>query len=215
MDFLPQNISAYAEAYTSPESPLLQRLTRETYAKILYPRMLSGHFQGRLLAMLSRMIRPKKILEIGTFTGYSALCLAEGLAEGGTLTTLDANEELETFTRGFFAESGLADRIDYRIGDAMELLPNLPGPFDLVFIDADKLAYSAYFDLIFDKITPGGFLIADNVLWSGKVVETTERPDKDTQALLDFNAKIQADPRVENLLLPVRDGLMVVRKTGL
>lgn len=214
MDFLSPEITAYAEAHTSPESPLLQRLTRETYAKILYPRMLSGHFQGRLLAMLSQMIRPKRILEIGTFTGYSALCLAEGLAEGGTLTTLDANEELEEFTRRFFAESGLADRIDYRIGEALALLPGLPGPFDLVFLDADKLAYSTYFDLIFDKLSPGGFLLADNVLWSGKVIQPTEKPDKDTQALLDFNAKIHADPRVENLLLPMRDGLMVVRKIG-
>jgi len=214
MNFLLPEITAYAEAHTSPESPLLQRLTRETYAKVLYPRMLSGHFQGRLLAMVSRMIRPKRILEIGTFTGYSALCLAEGLAEGGTITTLDANEELEDFTRRFFAESGLADRIDYRMGDALELLPDLPGPFDLVFLDADKLAYSIYFDRLIDKITPGGFLIADNVLWSGKVVEISENRDKDTQALLDFNAKIQADARVENLLLPVRDGLMVVRKIG-
>ena len=214
MDFLPEPISNYAAAHTSPESAVLKRLNRETHAKVLHPRMLSGHVQGRVLSMISWMLRPKFVLEIGTYTGYSALCLAEGLAEGGKVLTLDVNEELEPFTRSFLNASDLADRIEYRLGNALDLIPKLPDtPIDLVFIDADKLNYSRYFDLIFDRVRPGGFIIADNVLWSGKVVETQNAPDKETRALLDFNEKIATDSRVENVLLPIRDGLLIARKS--
>ncbi len=212
MDFLPNEIAAYAEAHTTPESAVLQRLNRETHAKILRPRMLSGHLQGRVLAMISWMLRPKKVLEIGTYTGYSALCLAEGLAEGGQVVTIDQNEELETFTRRFLAESGLADRIDFRLGNALDVIPTLTGPFDLVFIDADKVNYSRYFDLVFENVRPGGFIVADNVLWSGKVVQTTPDGDPDTPHVVAFNEKVHADSRVENVLLPIRDGLLVARK---
>ncbi|MCY7352493.1 MAG: O-methyltransferase [Cytophagaceae bacterium] len=215
MDFLPKPIADYAAAHTSPEGAVLLRLNRETYAKVLYPRMLSGHLQGRVLSMISWMLRPKFVLEIGTYTGYSALCLAEGLAEGGKMLTLDVNEELEPFTRSFLAASGYADRIEYRIGNALDLIPDLPDePIDLVFIDADKVNYSRYFDLIFDRLRSGGFIIADNVLWSGRVIEPQKNMDKETRALLDFNEKINADTRVENVLLPIRDGLLIARKIG-
>ena len=169
MEFLPKEIEAYAEAHTEPESDLLRRLNRDTHAKVMRPRMLSGHLQGRLLALFSRLVRPRYILEIGTYTGYSALCLCEGLAEDGTLITLDSNEELEDFTRDVFARSEYDSQIDYRIGNALDVLPTLSGPFDLVFIDADKVNYSRYYDLILDKLNTGGIIMADNVLWSGKV----------------------------------------------
>lgn len=210
MDFLPEPLEDYVSAHTDEESPLLKKINRETYAKVLMPRMLSGHLQGRVLAMFSKMIRPKRVLEIGTYTGYSALCLAEGLAQDGLLYTIDINEELEDTVRGYFRESGLEDKIQYRIGNALDIIPMLSETFDLVFIDADKINYGRYFDLVFDRVRSGGFIIADNVLWSGKVLEAAS--DKDTEALKAFNDKIQADARVENVLLPVRDGLMVVRK---
>lgn len=210
MDFLPESLEEYVLAHTDAESPLLKKINRETHAKVLMPRMLSGHLQGRVLAMFSKMICPKRILEIGTYTGYSALCLAEGLAEDGLLYTIDINEELEDAVRGYFRESGWEDKIRYRIGHALDIIPTLSETFDLVFIDADKFNYGRYFDLVFDRVRPGGFIIADNVLWSGKVLE--EASDKDTEALKAFNDKVQADDRVENVLLPVRDGLMVVRK---
>jgi len=212
MEFLSEAIEGYSQAHTSPESPLLAHLNRETHAKILQPRMLSGHVQGRLLALFSAMMRPRRILEIGTYTGYSALSLAEGLAEDGVLITIDVNEELEDFTRSFFNQSPYKDKIDYRIANAAELIPTLPDTFDLVFIDADKLNYALYYDLVVDKVRSGGVIIADNVLWSGKVVQTEKKIDKDTQNLLDFNQKIHNDPRVSNLLLPVRDGLMIAYK---
>jgi len=212
MDVISKEIFTYAEAHTTPESKVLRRLNRETNAKIMYPRMLSGHLQGRVLSMISWMLRPKFVLEIGTYTGYSALCLAEGLAEGGTVLTLDVNEELEPFTRKFLTESGLADRIDYRIGNALDVIPTLVGPFDLVFLDADKLNYPRYFDLVIDKLRPGGFFIADNVLWSGKVAQAPPPPDETTRVLNEFNQKIHTDSRVENVLLPLRDGLLVARK---
>jgi caffeoyl-CoA O-methyltransferase len=204
-------LAQYVEAHTSPESPVLRKLNRETYAKVLMPRMLSGHLQGRVLSMISHMLRPDTILEIGTFTGYSAICLAEGLREGGTLITLDINEELESWVRSYFAEAGISDKVDYRIGNALEIIPQLNHTFDLVFIDADKVNYGRYYDLVFDKVRPGGFIVADNVLWSGKVVQTG-KIDADTQVILDFNERVHGDSRVENVLLPVRDGLMVVRK---
>lgn len=212
MDFLPAAIEAYALAHTSAESLLLAQLNRETHAKVLQSRMLSGHLQGRLLSLLSSMIQPRRILEIGTYTGYSALCLAEGLTDDGVLITIDVNEELEAFTRSFFEQSPLGHKIDFRIANAVTLIPTLNETFDLVFIDADKLNYGLYYDLVFDKVRPGGVIIADNVLWSGKIVQTEKKTDKDTQALLDFNQKLHHDPRVSNVLLPVRDGLMIVRK---
>jgi len=173
---------------------------------------LSGHFQGRLLSMLVHMMRPRRILEIGTYTGYSALCLAEGLADDGLLITLDKNEELEDIARAAWQQSTYAQKIDLRLGDATKLIPEIDEVFDLVFIDADKQNYSVYFDLVIDKVRPGGLMLADNVLWSGKVVEPLKASDKDTPAVLAFNQKVQDDPRVENVLLPVRDGLMMIRK---
>lgn len=212
MDFLPADLTAYADAHTSPESELLFRLNRQTQANVLYPRMLSGHFQGRLLALFSQMMRPRRVLEIGTYTGYSALCLAEGLTNDGLLITLDKNEELEPIARSAWQESPYAPKIDFRLGDAIELIPAINELFDLVFIDADKQNYSHYFDLVIDKVRPGGLLLADNVLWSGKVVGPLKASDKDTAAVLAFNQKIQNDSRVENVLLPVRDGLLMMRK---
>lgn len=212
MEFLPEAIQQYVEKHSQEEPPLLQQLDRETHAKVMMPRMLSGHLQGRVLSMLCHMIKPKNILEIGTYTGYSAICMAEGLAAQGKITTLDINEELETMVRGYFDKAGISHQVDYRIGNAMEIIPNLSGPFDLVFIDADKINYSNYFDLVIDKVEVGGYIIADNVLWSGKVVDTEKKIDKDTQALLDFNQKIQASDQVQNVLFPIRDGLMIMRK---
>ncbi|MEY4541802.1 MAG: hypothetical protein RLZZ306_3559 [Bacteroidota bacterium] len=213
MDFLPKNINNYSENHTSLEDDLLARLNRETYAKILNSRMLSGHFQGRILAMFSQMMRPERILEIGTYTGYSALCLAEGLGDIGKIITIDVNEELETFTRGFFNESKYSEKIDYRIGDAGEIIPTLTETFDLVFIDADKMNYQKYYDLVFDKVRVGGYIISDNVLWSGKVadIQQDKKVDKDTQNLLNFNKMCHDDPRTENILMPIRDGLMISR----
>jgi predicted O-methyltransferase YrrM len=175
--------------------------------------MLSGHLQGKMLELFAKMLQPQTILEIGTYTGYSGVCLARGLKKGGKLITLDINDELETMVRGFFEESGLADQIDYRLGNALDILPSLSGPFDLVFIDADKFHNADYFDLIIDKVRPGGIILSDNVLWSGKVLTSAgQKIDKDTKAILDFNAKIQSDSRVENVLLPIRDGIMMARK---
>ncbi|HOO10223.1 MAG TPA: O-methyltransferase [Cyclobacteriaceae bacterium] len=210
MEFLDENILKYVEAHTSAEDGLLRRINRETHLSVLKPRMLSGHLQGRVLAMVSKMIKPRLVLEIGTYTGYSALCLAEGLAENGKLVTIDINEELEGRVRGYFKESKFNDKIDYRIGDAKKVIPTLDGPIDLVFIDADKEGYSLYYDLAIDKVKTGGFILADNVLWSGKVLD--EKPDKDTMEIVGFNRKVAEDPRVEHLLLPIRDGIMVLRK---
>lgn len=213
MNILNEAIQQYAEQHTSGENPLLKRINRDTHAQVMMPRMLSGHLQGRLLAMISAMIRPDRILEIGTYTGYSALCLAEGLAPQGKLITLDINEELEDRVRKYIAEAGLQDAIDYRIGDAGMLIPGIDEVFDLVFIDADKERYTAYYDLVIDKVRPGGFILADNVLRDGKVLD--EKTDKDTRAIQEFNRKIHADRRVENVLLPVRDGIMLLRKVSL
>jgi caffeoyl-CoA O-methyltransferase len=210
MDFLPDDLQKYVEDHTSTESELLKKITRDTHAKVLMPRMLSGHVQGRFLSMISQLIKPKNILEIGTYTGYSAICLTEGLPPEGKLVTIDVNEELESRVRNYFQEAGLTQKIDYRIGDAAHIIPTLDITFELVFLDADKENYSTYYDLILDKVRPGGLILADNVLWSGKV--TKPKPDKDTRALLEFNQKITTDPRVENLLLPLRDGIMMIRK---
>ncbi|MEO6283550.1 MAG: class I SAM-dependent methyltransferase [Dyadobacter sp.] len=213
MKFLAEEIEEYSVLHTENESELLKSLNRETHANILNPRMLSGHLQGRFLSMISRMIRPERILEIGTYTGYSAICLCEGLQPGGKLITIDINEELETFTRNFFKRSPFEDSIDYRIGTALDIVPTLGDTFDLVFIDADKINYSSYFNLCLEKVRTGGFLIADNVLWSGKVIQPEQtKIDRDTQALLDFNRMVHEDSRVSNILLPIRDGLMILQK---
>lgn len=211
MEFLPPEIQQYAEEHTTAESAILQKITRDTFAKVLMPRMLSGNLQGQLLSVFSRMLKPKSILEVGTYTGYSAICLAQGLAPGGKLITIDINEELEERVSGYFQEAGLADKIEYRIGNALDIIPQLTASFDLVFLDADKENYLAYYHLLIEKIHPGGFIIADNVLWSGKVTDPTKK-DKDTAAVRAFNDFVQADNRVENILLPVRDGLMIARK---
>jgi len=212
MDFLPKELETYADNLTDAESVLLQELNRETYASVLMPRMLSGHIQGRVLSMLSKMIKPDIILEIGTFTGYSALCLAEGLSENGKLITIDINDELEKMVRHYFSKSPFNSKLEYRVGNAINLLPLIDETPDLVFIDADKENYSNYFDLILPKLRPGGFIIADNVLWSGKVLMPENEMDRDTLSLHQFNLKIHADNRVENVLFPIRDGLMVIRK---
>ncbi len=210
MEFIDPLLLEYSEDHTSPESDLLKEISRSTHASVLMPRMLSGHLQGRFLAMISRMVKPNRILEIGTYTGYSAICLAEGLQKDGQLITIDINEELESRVRGYFLKAGLERVIDYRIGNALSILPDLHLNFDIVFIDADKQNYSNYFDLVIDKVSIGGYVIADNVLWSGKVLDIKQ--DKDTRAIIDFNKKIQADPRVENVLMPIRDGILVMRK---
>ncbi len=212
MDFIDKTIEEYSLNHTEKESELLYELNRQTHIQILQPRMLSGHLQGRFLSMISKMIRPTSILEIGTYTGYSTLCLAEGLAENGKITTIDINYELEPFTRSFFDRSEFAKIIDFQIGNAMEIIPALDEHFDLVFIDADKSNYVNYYHLVFDKVKPGGFILADNVLWSGKVLEDYEKLDQDTQVLVDYNKLIQDDIRVENILLPIRDGIMITRK---
>ncbi|MBL7857732.1 MAG: O-methyltransferase [Cyclobacteriaceae bacterium] len=212
MDFINEDIQRYAEAHTTIESDLLKQINRDTHAQVLMPRMLSGHLQGSVLAMISAMIRPKNILEIGTYTGYSALCLAKGLQPGGKLVTIDINEELETRVRQYFASAGLSDIIDYRIGNALDIIPTLTMQFDLVFIDADKENYSRYFDIVLNHVNLNGFILADNVLWSGKVLDA--KPDKDTRAIHEFNQKVQLDTRVENVLLPIRDGIMVMRRVG-
>jgi predicted O-methyltransferase YrrM len=210
MDFLPEELQLYIENHTRDESTFLKKINRETHTQVLMSRMLSGHVQGRFLSMISKLVKPKNILEIGTYTGYSAICLAEGLKSGGKLITIDINEELEGRVRGYFKESGAGDKIDFKIGDARKIIPQLNETFDLVFIDADKENYSLYFDLVIDKVSSGGLILADNVLWSGKVLDS--KPDKDTKAIVEFNKKMQTDPRVENLLMPLRDGIMMIRK---
>ncbi|MFZ5971480.1 MAG: O-methyltransferase [Bacteroidota bacterium] len=210
MELIDASLQRYAEQHTTAHTALLAKIERDTHAQVLKPRMLSGHLQGRLLALISHMVKPKTILEIGTYTGYSALCLAEGLREGGKLITIDKNEELETRVRGYFREAGLQDRIVYTLGDARQVIPQLQESFDLVFIDADKENYSTYYDLVIDRVPTGGLILADNVLWSGKILD--EKTDKDTRALQAFNDKVHADERVENVLLPVRDGILMIRK---
>ncbi len=212
MDFIDEKINSYSEDHSTPESEILKSLNRETHANVLMPRMLSGHLQGRVLSMLSRMIRPDSILEIGTYTGYSGLCMAEGLSPNGIIHTIDINDELTPLVNKYVKLSGLESKFNILTGNALDIIPTLPGLFDLVFIDADKINYSNYFDLVFNKIRPGGFLIADNVLWSGKIMMPPEKMDKDTLALHQFNQRIAADQRIEKVLLPVRDGLMVMQK---
>ncbi len=213
MEIINKDIEQYSAQHSTDESELLKQINRDTHAKVLMPRMLSGHLQGRVLSMISHMMKPKRILEIGTYTGYSALCLAEGLQADGKLITIDINEELEARVRGYFAAADLTDKVEYFIGNAATIIPTLAGEFDLVFIDADKEQYSTYYDLVIEKVKRGGIILADNVLWSGKVLDV--KPDKDTRAIMEFNNKIQADERVENVLLPLRDGIMMIRKLSL
>ena len=212
MEFIAKEIEAYAEGFTREEGEILAEVNRETYAKVMTPRMLSGHLQGQVLRMFSQMIKPNNILEIGTYTGYSALCMVDGLSEGGKLTTIDVNAELQDIIKKYIDKAGKQDAIDLRIGNALEIIPTLNQTFDLVFIDADKENYSNYFDLVFEKLNPGGYVIADNVLWSGKVLENDADLDKDTIALKDYAKKIKADPRVENVMMPIRDGLLIAKK---
>lgn len=211
MEFLPEDLQKYAEDHTESESDLLEQINRETHLHVLKPRMLSGHLQGRMLSLLSHMIKPQHILEIGTYTGYAALCLAEGLRPDGKLITIDNNAELSIRAKAYFSRSSYSDQIEMKVGNALEILPTLKHQWDLVFIDADKVNYSNYYEMIVEQTNAGGFIIADNVLWSGKVVDAT-KTDKDTEALRKFNQQLHTDDRVQNVLFPVRDGLMIVRK---
>jgi predicted O-methyltransferase YrrM len=212
MEFIDERIEKYALAHSQEESEILKKVNRETHLRVMQPRMLSGHMQGNLLIMLSKMIKPKRILEIGTYTGYSAICLAQGLQEDGILHTIDVNEELESLVMRNFAESGLSEKIRQHTGNALTIIPSLDEKFDIVFIDADKKNYASYYDLVFDKVNSGGYLIADNVLWSGKILDLDKNRDTDTIEIDKFNKMVHSDPRVEHMLLPVRDGLMIVRK---
>ncbi|MEO9477510.1 MAG: O-methyltransferase [Cyclobacteriaceae bacterium] len=211
MEFLEKDLQNYVEAHSSAESDLLHKINRETHLEVLKPRMLSGHLQGRVLAMLSHMIQPKYILEIGTYTGYSALCLAEGLAHDGKLITIDINDELKPRVKAYLSESPFAGNIEMKCGDAREIIPTLSQQWDMVFIDADKQSYADYFDLTIDQVRTGGFILVDNVLWSGKVFDQN-KTDKATVSVRGFNEKVHQDSRVENVLFPIRDGLMVLRK---
>jgi len=213
MHFIPENLDDYVVSHSENEPELLQELNRETYQKILQPRMLSGHYQGRILSMFSKLVNPKNILEIGTYTGYSALCLAEGMQSNGVLHTIDVNEELVDFQRKYFDKSGYGKQIHQYLGNALEIIPKLDTTFDLVFIDADKENYSNYFNVIIDKLNTGGIIISDNVLWSGKVLETTfKKDDTSTPALIEYNALLKKDKRIETVVLPIRDGLTISRK---
>jgi len=212
MHFLPEELDDYVVAHSENEPELLQELTRETFQKILQPRMLSGHYQGRVLSMISKLVNPKNILEIGTYTGYSALCLAEGMQKDGELHTIDINEELEDFQRKYFDKSPFGKQIIQHLGNALEIIPKLDKTFDLIFIDADKDNYPAYFEIIIDKLNSSGIILSDNVLWSGKVIEELKPDDTSTKALLEYNILLKEDKRVETVLLPIRDGLTISRK---
>ena len=210
MNFISDKLQQYIDDHSMEESDLLKALDRETHQKVLQPRMLSGSYQGRLLALLAKMIGPKKILEVGTYTGYATLCMAEGLTTGGSIDTIDHNEELADMQRRYFDQSPYASQIVQHLGEAIDILKTLAGPYDLVFLDADKENYPHYFDLIIDKLETGGVILSDNVLWSGKVLE--KAIDEATSALQEYNHKINTDVRVETVVLPIRDGLTITRK---
>lgn len=212
MEFIIKELSDYCENNTTPESEILSKLNRETHLKVVSPRMLSGHLQGRFLSFISKLQQPKLIVEIGTYTGYSALCLAEGLAKDGKLISIDVNEETSSFAKSFISKTEYANQINLVLADAKEFVTTINEPIGLVFIDADKKNYLNYYHLIIDKIKPGGLIIADNVLWSGKITMPEKEMDRETLALHQFNQFVQQDSRVENILLPIRDGLMIVRK---
>ena len=207
-------LEEYISVHSTPENEVLQAITRDTYVHVLNPHMLSGHVQGRVLSMISHMIRPKRILELGTFTGYSALCLAEGLAEGGKLVTIEHNDELEETIRRNFARSPLGEKIELLVGDAKEILnrPCMVDTYDLVFIDADKREYCAYLDLVYPLVPVGGFILADNTLWDGHIIDPAYDKDKQTLGLRAFNDKLKEDNRFEQVILPLRDGLTLIRK---
>ncbi len=205
-------IEKYIDQFSSEEDEVLRELSRETYLKVQMPQMVSGKIQGQFLEMISRLIQPSRILEIGTFTGYSAICLAKGLSDGGLLYTIDVNEELQPMCARYFEKASLSSKIKHLLGDARKIIPELNETFDLVFIDADKINYATYYDLVFGKVRKGGLIIADNVLWSGKVIE--DKKDKDTLAIHQYNEKIAADTRVKNFILTIRDGLNIVQKLG-
>lgn len=212
MMLISDELDRYVSDHTEKEPEYLQELNRKTHLEVLQPRMLSGHYQGRVLSMLSHMIQPKRILEIGTYTGYSALCLAEGLQEDGLVITIDVNEELEELVNSYIEKAGMRNQIMNLVGDALDIIPTLDGEFDLIFIDADKMNYINYYHLVFDKVKKGGYIIADNILWSGKVLEEYAQLDKATQLLMDYNKLIHEDDRVQEVLLPIRDGIMIARK---
>jgi caffeoyl-CoA O-methyltransferase len=212
MDFLPELIEKYVDSHTREESDVLKKLNRETHAKVMMPQMLSGHVQGRFLKMISCMINPSQVLEVGTFTGYSSICLAEGLKEGGMVHTIDINEELLPMATHFIKEAGMENKIKTYTGNAVEIIPTINHTFDLVFIDADKTNYSKYYGLAIGKVRMGGFIVADNVLWSGKVTEPIQKSDDETRAIMEYNDMVMHDSRVENVLVPIRDGLMIARK---
>ncbi|MCM4169631.1 tRNA 5-hydroxyuridine methyltransferase [Arenibacter antarcticus] len=211
MHFLSTILEQYITDHSQSEPEILQKLTRETHLKVIQPRMITGHFQGRVLSLLSKIKAPKNILEIGTYTGYSAICLAEGLTSDGSLHTIDINEELNGMQRRFFQESGYGDQIFQHTGDALKIIPTLDMVFDLIFIDAEKVSYDLYFEACIKKCRPGSIILSDNVLWSGKVVAPLIAKDKATKTLIDYNRKLKEDPRVETVLLPVRDGLTLSR----
>ena len=211
MNFLPEKIDDYSVSHSQKEPQILQELTKETWQKVVNPRMLSGAFQGRVLSMISKLIQPKNILEIGTYTGYSAICIAEGLQEHASIDTIDKNEELADLQNKYFEKSGFRNKITQHVGLALEIIPTINKKFDLVFIDADKSNYSNYFHLIIDKMNKGGVILSDNVLWSGKVVEKLDPKDQDTKALLEYNKLLNTDKRIETVLLPIRDGLTISR----
>jgi caffeoyl-CoA O-methyltransferase len=211
MEFISEALDNYVVNHTQAEPELLQKLNRETQAKVLQPRMLSGHYQGRVLSMISKLVTPKTILEIGTYTGYSALCMMEGIQKDGILHTIDINEELYDMQRRYFDASGYGAQMIQHVGDALEIIPKINASFDLVFIDADKENYSNYFELVLPKMKKGGIILSDNVLWSGKVLEKPKKDDIDTPALIAYNKMLNNDSRVESVLLPIRDGLTITR----
>jgi len=212
MHFIPEELDNYVVKHSQDEPELLHQLTRETYQKILQPRMLSGPYQGRILSMISKLVNPKSILEIGTYTGYSALCLVEGLQKGGELHTIDINEELVDFQRKYFDRSEFGNQIHQYIGNALEIIPSLHKTFDLIFIDADKENYINYFNIIINKLNSGGVILSDNVLWSGKVLDEENQTDEVTKSLVAYNKLLKEDERVESVILPIRDGLTISRK---
>jgi len=212
INFIDDNILKYSISKSEKESKLLNDLYRETYLKVLNPRMISGHYQGRILSFISKIISPKKILEIGTYTGYSAICLCEGLGKDGVLHTIDNNKELVEIQNKYFKKANLTNKIVQHSGDAKNIIPSINEEFDIVFIDADKESYPLYYDLIINKVRSGGVIIADNILWSGKILEKVEKDDQATKSIIEFNNKISEDDRVKNIILPIRDGLNIVRK---
>jgi predicted O-methyltransferase YrrM len=212
MEFIDEELLAYCEAHSTTEDDVLQSLNRETYAKVMSPRMLSGHLQGQFLTFISSMLQPESILEIGTYTGYSAICLARGLKPNGKLITIDVNDELKEMVEQYLSKANVLALCEVITGDAEKIIPTLNEKFDLVFIDANKEAYSRYYDIVFDKVRIGGYILADNVLWSGNVIKEEKDWDRDTKHITAFNEKVSADSRTEKILLPIRDGLYLIKK---